>query len=146
MLSFNRIGRDHHYLINIISAINPSYFISILLRFEAFGRDAGGIKRSRPKSGSALVTSDQSWRPCRRKLLFAFFGRGEGTSSEWALQLDNASIEEAWLRAAAPHGRSALPCGSNQRPAPLMLCSRANSARLEDKPTASFCRKVKKLH
>ncbi|WP_142393250.1 hypothetical protein [Alkalicoccus urumqiensis] len=111
------------------------YFSSILLRFGAFGRDAGGIKRSRPKSGSALVTSDQSWRPCRRKLLFAFFGRGEGTSSEWALELDNASIEEAWLRTAAPQARRSLPCASNQRPAPLMRCSRANSARLEDKPT-----------
>ncbi|WP_142393262.1 hypothetical protein [Alkalicoccus urumqiensis] len=54
---------------------------------------------------------------------------------ERALELDNASIEEAWLRAAAPHGRSSLPCGSNHRPAPLMLYSRANSARLKDKPT-----------
>ncbi|PRO66891.1 hypothetical protein [Alkalicoccus urumqiensis] len=109
MLSFHRIGRDHHYHINIVSAINPSYFISILLRFEAFGR-------------------------------------GEGTSSEWALELDIASIEEAWLRTAAPQARSSLPCGSNHRPAPLMLYSRANSARLEDKPTASFCRKAEKLH
>ncbi|WP_181186061.1 hypothetical protein [Alkalicoccus urumqiensis] len=90
MLSFNRIGRDHHYLINIVSAINPSYFISILLRFEAFGRDAGGVR---------------------------------------------SPLEEAWLRAATPHGRSSLPCGSNHRPAPLMLYSRANSARLKDKPT-----------
>ncbi|PRO67156.1 hypothetical protein C6I21_00900 [Alkalicoccus urumqiensis] len=46
MLSFNRIGIDHHYLINIVPAMNPLYFISILLRFGAFGRDAGGIKRS----------------------------------------------------------------------------------------------------
>ncbi|WP_181186190.1 hypothetical protein [Alkalicoccus urumqiensis] len=73
MLSFNRIGRDHHYLINIVSAINPSYFTSILLRFESFGRDAGGIR---------------------------------------------SSFQEAWLPAA-----------------PLMLYSRANSARLKDKPT-----------
>ncbi|WP_142393223.1 hypothetical protein [Alkalicoccus urumqiensis] len=54
---------------------------------------------------------------------------------ERALQLDNASIEEAWLRAAAPYERRPLPCGSNHRPAPLMLYSRANSARLKDKPT-----------
>ncbi|WP_181186237.1 hypothetical protein [Alkalicoccus urumqiensis] len=101
MLSFNRIGRDHHYHINIVSAINPSYFISILLRFEAFGRDAGGIP---------------------------------------------SLLEEAWLRAAAAHARSSLPCALNQRPAPLMLCSRATSARLEYKPTASFCRKAEKLH
>ncbi|PRO65267.1 hypothetical protein [Alkalicoccus urumqiensis] len=73
------------------------------------------------KSGSALLTSDQSWKPCRRKLIFAFVGRGEGTSSEWVLQLDNTSIEEARLRAAAPHGRKSLPCGLNQRPAPLVL-------------------------
>ncbi|WP_142393251.1 hypothetical protein [Alkalicoccus urumqiensis] len=98
------------------------------------------------KSGSALITSDQSWKPCRRKLIFAFVGRVEGTSSERALELDIASIEEAWLRTAAPQARSSLPCGSNHRPAPLMRCSRTNSARLEDKPTASFCRKAEKLH
>ncbi|WP_142393209.1 hypothetical protein [Alkalicoccus urumqiensis] len=65
---------------------------------------------------------------------------------ERALQLDNASIEEAWLRAAAPHGRRSLPCALNHRPAPLMRCSRADSARLEDKPTAGFCRKAEKLY
>ncbi|PRO66050.1 hypothetical protein [Alkalicoccus urumqiensis] len=62
------------------------------------------------------------------------------------LQLDNASIEEAWLRAAAPQVRRSLPGGSDQRPAPLMRCSRADSARLEDKPTASFCRVAEKLY
>ncbi|WP_181186029.1 hypothetical protein [Alkalicoccus urumqiensis] len=54
--------------------MNPSYFTSILLRFGAFGRDAGGIR---------------------------------------------SLLEEAWLRAAAPHGRSSLPCALNHRPAPL---------------------------
>ncbi|WP_181186060.1 hypothetical protein [Alkalicoccus urumqiensis] len=78
---------------------------------------SGGIS----KSGSALLTSDQSWKPCRRKPLFAFFGRGEGTSSEWVLELDIASIEEARLRAAAPQARSSLPCASNHRPAPRVL-------------------------
>ncbi|WP_181186111.1 hypothetical protein [Alkalicoccus urumqiensis] len=40
---------------------------------------------------------------------------------ERALELDIASIEEAWLRAAAPQDRSSLSCALNHRPAPLAL-------------------------
>ncbi|PRO67155.1 hypothetical protein [Alkalicoccus urumqiensis] len=40
---------------------------------------------------------------------------------ERVLELDNASFQEARLRAAAPQGRRSLPGSSNQRPAPLAL-------------------------
>ncbi|PRO66063.1 hypothetical protein C6I21_07110 [Alkalicoccus urumqiensis] len=46
ILSFNRIVRGHPGLIDIDPAADHLYFTFILLRFEAFGRDAGGIKRS----------------------------------------------------------------------------------------------------